>query len=87
MLPDVAQEVHEALLDEPIGVVQDEGLRRPGIEVEQPCHLVALAVHMLARLFFREQRTLTGFAARITDQPGAPAHQRDRSVTGQLKMP
>ena len=87
MLPDVAQEVHEALLDEPVGVVQDQRLGGPRIEVEQPCHLVALEVHVFARLLLREQGAFTGFAARVPDEAGAAAHQRDRSVTGQLEMP
>ena len=86
VLSHIAQEVDEGLLDEPIGVVEDEGLRR-SVEVEEPRHLVALALQMLADLLLREQRPLAALAARIADQAGAAAHQHDGLVAGELEVP
>src|SRR5205814_968005 len=79
VLSHIAQEVDEGLLDEPIGVVEDEGLRR-SVEVEEPRHLVALALQMLADLLLREQRPLAALAARIADQAGAAAPGQSRAT-------
>ena len=57
------------------------------VEVEQPGHLVALALQVLADLLLREQRSLAPLAARIADQAGAAAHQHDGLVAGELEMP
>ena len=85
VLPDIAQEVHQALLHEPIGVVQHQGRRRP-IEVEEPRHLVAHALQILPDLLFREEGPLAGLTARIADQPGAAPHQRDRAMPRELEV-
>ena len=37
-------------------------------------------------LVLGQQRTFLGLAARITDQPGASAHQNDWGVTAPLKV-
>ncbi len=86
VLAHVPQEVDQALLHEPVGVVEDEGLSR-SVEVEEPRHLVALPLQVLADLLLREQRPLAPFAARIADQAGTAAHQHDGLVAGELEMP
>src|SRR2546425_10934580 len=58
VLADVAQEVHEALLPEPFGVVEHDGARLRRIEVEQPRHLIAHALQVLADLLPGKQRAL-----------------------------
>src|SRR6185503_3481565 len=87
MLADVTQEIHEALLRQPLGVVQHDGARLGRVEVEQAGHLVALALQVLADLLLREQRPLAALSARIADQAGAAAHQHDGLVAGQLEVP
>ena len=87
MLADVAQKIDQPLRHEPLGVVEHERPHLLRVEVEQPAHLVALAVQVLADLLFREERPLVALAARVADQPGAPAHQHDGPVAGQLEMP
>src|SRR5439155_60092 len=57
------------------------------VEVEEPRHLVALALQVLADLLLREQRSLAALAARIADQAGAAAHQHDGLVAGELEVP
>ena len=86
MLADVAQEIHQALRHQPFGVVEHEGPGFLGVEVEQPAHLVALAVEVLADLLLGEERSLVALAAGIADQPRAAAHEHDRPMAGQLEI-
>ena len=80
VLPDVAQEVDEPLGDEPFGVVEQQRGALAGAELEEPRHLIALALEILADLLLGEQRPLARLARRIADEAGAAAHQHDRPV-------
>ena len=86
MLADVAQKVDEALFDEPVGVVDHQRARVPRVEVEEPLHLVAHALQVLADLFFRQQRALGALAGGIADEAGAAAHHDDGPVAGALQL-
>src|SRR5438445_683039 len=86
VLADVAQEVHQPLVDQPVGVVQHQGPRLFGVEVEEPLHLIALPLQVLADLLAREQRALARLAARVANQSGAAAHQHDGFVAVELEV-
>src|SRR6266545_4900630 len=51
VLADVAQEVDHALLDQPLGIVQQQCGRGTGAEFQKPRGLVAHAMHVLADFF------------------------------------
>jgi len=87
VLADVAQEVHQALLYQPVGVVEHERARVLRVEVQQPSHLVALAVHVVPDLVLGEERPLGLLTAGVTDHARATAHQYDRLVAVELKVP
>ena len=87
MLADVAQEIDEPLLDQPLGVVHHLRRRGAGIEVEETLHLIALPLQVFPDLLTGEERALAALAARVADQPRAAAHQDDGLVPVELEMP
>ena len=86
VLADVAQEIDHALLDQPLGVVQQQRGRGTGAEFQKPRGLVAHAMHVLADFFLGEQRALARLPRGIADQAGPAAHQHDRPMAGALQI-
>ena len=87
VLAHVAKEIDQSLLDQPVGVVQDEGAPVLRVEVEQPRHLVALTVDVCSDLLLGEEGALALLTARVADHAGAAAHEDDRLVAAQLEVP
>ena len=84
VLADVAQETQQVDLAEPIEVV--DHLRRVGaVEVEKAGQLPMNCLGVGSHRVIVEQDTLLRLAARITDQAGTAADQRDRPMSGQLQ--
>ena len=86
MLADVAQEIHQPLRHQPLRVVDEQRRRGPGVEVEEPRHLVAHALDVLGDLLRREQRALGAFPRRVADQAGAAPHHHDGPVPRELQL-
>ncbi len=86
MLADVAQEIDHALLDQPLGVVQQQRGRGTGAEFQKPRGLVAHAMHVLADFVLGEQRALARLPRGIADQAGPAAHQHDRPMAAALQI-
>ena len=55
-------------------------------ELQEPRHLIALALQVLADLLLGEQRALARLPRWIADQSGSPTHQDDRPVAGALQI-
>ena len=85
VLADVAQEADHVELREPCVVVGEDRGVRPAVEIEERAHLALEPLRPLGDLLFRIQRALTGLAARVADEAGAPADEHDRPVSGQLQ--
>ena len=79
VLADVPQESDERLLLQPVGIVEHEGPRLFRVEIEEPAHLIALVLQVVADLLLGEEGALILLAARVADHPGAAAHQHDRA--------
>ena len=80
MLADVPHEVDGAYLFEPVRVVDQEGRVILRVEVQKPRELRSDALQVRLKALAREQRTLLGLAARVTDEAGAAASDRDRPM-------
>ena len=69
----------------PVQVAHDQRAGLTGVEVEEPGYLAADPLHPPRDEPGRVEHPLGRFAARVSDQPGRPAHQPDRAVPGQLQ--
>ena len=79
----LAQQIDVFQVQQPVGVVDDDGLVRP--EVDKPADLLEKAVAIVPDGFRREHRAHVGAAGRVADIAGAAAEQHHRLVAGQLQ--
>ena len=83
VLADIAQELHEAEVAQPVGVVQQKGAVRA--EVEEPLELTPNCLGVGRDLLLGEQRSLDVLAAGVADQRRPAAHHDDGPVAGLLE--
>ena len=86
VFPDVAQEVDEVLLHQPLRVVEQECSRRPGTKLEEARRLVSHASHVLANLFSGKQGSFRGFSGWITNKACPAPHQYNRPMAVTLEI-
>ncbi len=79
MLAHVAEELHQRLLPQPVGVVEDHRRLDAG-RPQQPPDLDAEAVDVRLRCGVVEERALDLPARRVPDEPRPPAQERDGTV-------
>ena len=78
VLADIAQKIEEADRPQPVDVVAHQrGVGRPGGEVEKPLELPANPLRVVLDLLEGQQRSLLALSARIADETGAAADERD----------
>ena len=80
----LAQEVHVVEVEQPVGVVGDDGLAVG--EVEEAAHLRLDALDVVVDLLAGEHLAQLALAGRVADHARAAAHQRDGAVTGLLHV-
>jgi hypothetical protein len=85
VLADVAEELEDGHRLSPFQVANDQRAGLAVVKVEESGHLTADLLHPLGDHVAGVQHPLRRLAAGVADQPGRPAHQPDRPVTGQLE--
>jgi hypothetical protein len=84
VLADVAQEGDQFQARQPLVVVDQDSGMWPSVEIEEGAHLLFQSPRPHRDLLSRVQRALARLAGRITDESGAPPHQHDGPMPGQL---
>jgi hypothetical protein len=80
---DVPQKLHIVELQQPVGIVDHDGLARP--KVNKPLHLLFEAVAVVLDGLDRQHLTHIAASGGVADHAGAAADQNDRAVAGHLQ--
>ena len=85
VLADITQEGQHVHAAKPVVVIRGNGRVIPAIKVEERRDLFADFIHPLLHGIFSVQFTLSGFKARVANQPRRAADQRNRLVASLLE--
>jgi hypothetical protein len=85
-LPTSAHELDRAETRQPFGVVDQSRRRRDALEIEEARQLRTDTLDVCLHLIRGQQRALSRFETRISDQSRAAADERDRCMAGALQM-
>jgi len=85
VLPRIAQKLHQAKRCQPLGIVS-HARRVRALEGQESLKLCTDPPRVLRHLLRSLQLPLSGLSARISDHPGAAAHEGDRAMPVPLQV-